>query len=237
MHKIASMFSLEDSRSLLSTCPSVVTAIVLAAIGRRMFYSKRNDTTDTSSAVISSIKKYSFDEELLSTPVDKVYLFTFPRAHHIHNISPFSLKVESFLRLYKIPYEVVSTFKFSPKGQIPYIRLNSKEDGFLIADSNFIIQFLSNKLGIDKLEEHMLSSQERATAHAYTRMIEEHTTQIGFYYRYVLNMKQFYSTVIPPNWFANNGQSTLKSWFFTKLWVHIQPWGFKKKMRCVSFGR
>jgi len=155
----------------------------------------------------------------------------------VHNISPFSLKLESFLRMHNIPYEVISTFKFSPKGQIPYIRLNSKEDGTLIADSNFIIKFLSKKLGIDKVEEDMLSSQELAVAHAFTRMIEEHTTQIGFYYRYALNMEKFCSAVIPLNWFNHNSSLTLKAWLFLKFWKRIQPIGFKQKMKYVSFGR
>lgn len=204
-----------------------------------MLYSKNTEQIKETQPTITSngIKKYSFDEELLSTPLDKVFLFTFPQAHHVHNISPFSLKVESFLRLHKIPYEVVSTFKFSPKGQIPYIRLNSKEDGVLIADSNFIIEFLSKKLGIDKLEEGMLSSHERAIAHAYTRMVEEHTTQIGFYYRYALNMPQFCSAVLPQDWFTNNGPWTFKRWFVSKMFPIMMPMGFKKKMKWVSFGR
>jgi len=58
----------------------------------------------------------------------------------VSNISPFSLKVESFLRLYDIPYEMVPTFTFSSKGQMPYIRLNSI-DGVEIPDSNVIIDF------------------------------------------------------------------------------------------------
>mmetsp|Transcript_9684 Transcript_9684/g.20825 ORF Transcript_9684/g.20825 Transcript_9684/m.20825 type:complete len:104 (+) Transcript_9684:604-915(+) len=46
---------------------------------------------------------------LSTTPVHKVYLFTFPPVPRVRNISPFSLKVESFLRLYDIPYEIEGT--------------------------------------------------------------------------------------------------------------------------------
>eukprot|EP00804_Cyclotella_cryptica_P030234 CCRYP_017097-RA/>CCRYP_017097-RA protein AED:0.41 eAED:0.41 QI:0/-1/0/1/-1/1/1/0/315 len=225
-----------DSRNIIGTAPSVIAALALAAVGSRMLSSKRieDENTITDRAVSS---EHSFSDDLLSAPIDKVYLFTFPRAHHVHNISPFSLKLETFLRIHNIPYEVISTFQFSPKGQIPYIRLNSKEDGTLIADSNFIIKFLSKKLGIDKTEEHFLSSEEMAVAHAFTRMIEEHTTQIGFYYRYALNMEKFCSAVIPLDWFNHNNSLTLKAWLFLKFWKRIQPIGFKKKMRYVSFGR
>ena len=47
----------------------------------------------------------------------------------------FSLKLETWIRLNKIPYENVHSIKFSKKGQIPYIELNGEQ----IADSNIII--------------------------------------------------------------------------------------------------
>lgn len=230
----------KSSFTTIRAASFTVGAVTLATMGRCILFRKRVDDVGTNSITPSSVdanKEFSFGDELLSTPINKVYLFTFPRSKHIHNISPFSLKVESFLRVHNIPYEVISTFKFSPKGQIPYIRLNSKDDGFIIADSNFIIHFLSKKLGIDQMEKNMLSSQEMAVAHAFTRMIEEHTTQIGFYYRYGLNMKQFCSAVIPLDWFQNANSFTVKGWFFGKIWMHVMPRAFAQKVKHVSFGR
>ena len=72
---------------------------------------------------------------------DIVYLVQFPISPTIRTISPFALKLETYLRLKKVPYECVYSFKFSKKGQIPYIELNGEQ----IADSNIIIQELENK--------------------------------------------------------------------------------------------
>lgn len=199
-----------------------------------LYTNKMKDITSNNDIVVSS--EHSFSDELLATTITKVYLFTFPRALHVHNISPFSLKVESFFRMHNIPYEVIPTFKFSPKGQIPYVRLNTM-DGPLIADSNFIIRYLSKKLGLDRVEEDLLTTSERAVAHSFTRMIEEHTTQIGFYYRYGLNMDKFCSAVIPFNWFNMNGRLSMKGHLLLKFWKCIQPIAFKKKVRNISFGR
>ena len=228
------MLPTKYSRGMIST-GSIIVATALAIVGRRKLSTKSSSDDIGNTDMIAS-SEHSFSDELISMKINKVFLFTFPRAHHVHNISPFSLKLESFLRMHNIPYQVISTFKFSPKGQIPYIRLNSP-DGPLIADSNFIIKYLSKKFGIDEVERNLLSSNERAIAHAFTRMIEEHTTQIGFYYRYGLNMEKFCNAVIPFNWFNINGTLTLKGRLFLKFWKFIQPIGIKKKMQYVSYGR
>ena len=47
----------------------------------------------------------------------------------------FSIKLETWIRLNKIPYENVHSYIFSKKGQMPYIELNGEQ----IADSNIII--------------------------------------------------------------------------------------------------
>eukprot|EP00956_Cyclotella_meneghiniana_P033094 scaffold93192_cov72-Cyclotella_meneghiniana.AAC.1 len=112
---------------------------------------------------------------------------------------------------------------------MPYIRLNCRENGPLVADSNFIIQFLSKKLGIDEVEKTLLTKEQTATSHAFTRMIEEHTTQIGFYYRYALNMDGFRAAVLPDGWF--------RSWMVSFIFPLVMPMAFKKKNKYVSFGR
>ena len=230
------MLPIMNSRGILSVGSSAIVAMTLAVLGHRKLSSKASEDEDISNTNMITSSEHSFSDKLISIQINKVYLFTFPRAHHVHNISPFSLKLESFLRMHNIPYQVISTFKFSPKGQIPYIRLNSI-DGPLIADSNFIIKYLSKKFGIDEVEGNLLSSNERAIAHAFTRMIEEHTTQIGFYYRYGLNMEKFCNAVIPFNWFDINGPSTLKGRLFLKFWKFVQPIGINKKMKYLSYGR
>ena len=51
------------------------------------------------------------------------------------DVIKFSLKLETWIKLNKIPYENVYSIKFSKKGQIPYIELNGNQ----LADSNLII--------------------------------------------------------------------------------------------------
>ena len=55
----------------------------------------------------------------------------------------------------------------SSKGKTPWMEYN----GEAVADSQFCIDFLNKKLGID-LNQH-LSSEERAVARAFQKMTEE----------------------------------------------------------------
>ena len=73
---------------------------------------------------------------------DLVYLVQFPISPSIRTISPFSLKLETYLRLKKIPYEPLYSLKFdSKKHYIPYIELNGEQ----MTDSNLIIQELEKR--------------------------------------------------------------------------------------------
>merc|ERR1712212_411043 len=66
----------------------------------------------------------------------------FKRLNFIPSISPFALKLETWLRLKKIPFESSEENKFSRGGrQVPFIELNGEE----IFDSNVIIPFLDEK--------------------------------------------------------------------------------------------
>lgn len=58
----------------------------------------------------------------------------------VRSISPFCIKLESWLRLTGIPYENIYTSKPSRKGQTPYIEFNGEQ----IPDSNLSIDFLKD---------------------------------------------------------------------------------------------
>ena len=73
---------------------------------------------------------------------DMIYMVQFPVSPFIRSISPFALKLETYLRLKKVSYEPVYTQRFkSKKGQIPYIEINGEQ----IPDSNQIIQELEKR--------------------------------------------------------------------------------------------
>ena len=73
---------------------------------------------------------------------DLIYLVQFPISPTIRTISPFALKLETYLRLKKIPYETLYCLKFDGKKRfIPYIELNGEQ----MSDSNLIIQELEKR--------------------------------------------------------------------------------------------
>ena len=90
---------------------------------------------------------------------DTVYLVQFPPSPKIRSISPFSLKLETYLRLKKVNYEPIYSLKFSEKGQIPYIELNGEQ----IADSNVIIKVLQERGIVEK--DPQISEDQRAISH------------------------------------------------------------------------
>ncbi len=99
-----------------------------------------------------------------------IKLFQFPRMFAVPNLSPFCCKLETWLRMAQIPYEVVDTRdpRKAPRGKLPFI-----EDGETrIADSSVIIDHLSRTRAVD-LDAH-LDDAQRATALLVQRTLEEH---------------------------------------------------------------
>jgi glutathione S-transferase len=86
------------------------------------------------------------------------------------NISPFTLKLETWLRLAGIAYEVVEVRnpKQGPKGKAPFI----EDGGRRLGDSGMIIEHLSRTRGIDL--DAGLDRAARADQLAFRRLLEEH---------------------------------------------------------------
>jgi glutathione S-transferase len=100
-----------------------------------------------------------------------VHLHGFAPLWGLVDVSPFVTKVDVYLHLTKLPYKPVpfsmESFAAAPKGKLPNI-VDGEER---IADSNFIIDHLKKKYG-DPLDAK-LDPTERATGHAFKRMLEE----------------------------------------------------------------
>lgn len=108
-------------------------------------------------------------------------LFQFPRLFAIPNVSPFCCKMETWLRIAGLPYEVVDTTdpRKGPKGKMPFI-----EDGALrLGDTALIIDHLKKTRGVDP-DAH-LDADQRATALVVQRTIEEHYVFVALYTHFI----------------------------------------------------
>lgn len=76
-----------------------------------------------------------------------ITLFQFPPAFNVPNVSPFCLKLETFLRLAGLEYQVkpVMDPRKGPKGKLPFITL----DGKAIADTAIIMRTLQQYYEFD----------------------------------------------------------------------------------------
>lgn len=110
-----------------------------------------------------------------------IILHQYPKAFNLPSLSPFCIKVEFFLKLAKLPYEVkveVNPAK-GPKGKMPFI----EDQGKSIPDSSFILKHLIQEYHLEHLE--ISDSGLRAKAHAFKMMIEESLYFILLYSRWV----------------------------------------------------
>jgi len=103
----------------------------------------------------------------LHTPIK---LFQFPRMFAVPNLSPFCCKLETWLRIARIPYEIVATPdpRKGPKGKLPFI----EDAGVRIADTSIIVDYLVKTRGVDP--DARLDAAQRATALLVQRTLEEH---------------------------------------------------------------
>jgi len=99
-----------------------------------------------------------------------IRLFQFPRMFGIPNVSPFCCKLETWLRIAYIPYEVVDTPdpRQGPKRKLPFI----EDGGVRIADTALIVDHLVRTRGVDP--DARLADSQRATALLVQRTLEEH---------------------------------------------------------------
>lgn len=110
-----------------------------------------------------------------------ITLYQFPKTATFPNLSPFCVKLETYLKMANIPYDVVLTTKTdkSPKGKMPYIKYND----VMMSDSSFIIEKLMQDFG-DSTETH-LSPALKAQGLAIQRLCEDHLAYALMYFRWI----------------------------------------------------
>lgn len=108
-----------------------------------------------------------------------IRLYQTLRAWGLPNYSQSSMKLETWLRMTGLKYEVPTLdFGLAPKGKVPFV----DDDGTLIGDSTLIIEHLKQRYKVDP--DAGLNSSERAIALAFRRMIKENLFWSTVYSRY-----------------------------------------------------
>lgn len=110
-----------------------------------------------------------------------ITLFQFPPAFNVPNVSPYCLKLETFLRLSGLEYQVqhLTDPRSAPKGKLPFVKV----EGQTIADSEVIIRELQDRFGLDL--DAGLDARGRGWAVAITRLCDEHLSPLLVYFRWL----------------------------------------------------
>lgn len=98
-----------------------------------------------------------------------ITLHQYPKAFGLSSLSPFCIKVEFFLKMANLPYDIQIELNPSkgPKGKMPFI----EDAGEKIPDSSFIIEHLIRKYSLDHLTIN--NPEKEAQALAFKSMIED----------------------------------------------------------------
>jgi glutathione S-transferase len=105
------------------------------------------------------------------TTLPKITLFQPPtRPWGMPNLSPFCGKLETYLRMAKIDYDVApSDMRRAPKGKIPFVKIGDE----ILGDSQHIIERIESLR--DEKMDAWLTDEQRAVGRAIRRMLEEGT--------------------------------------------------------------
>ncbi|PZN78873.1 MAG: glutathione S-transferase [Candidatus Methylumidiphilus alinenensis] len=128
-----------------------------------------------------------------------IKLHQLARTWGIPNLSHFCVKIETYLRMTKQPYQVVDSLPLKgPRGKLPFIVDKDKK----VSDSRLIVNYLKSTYG-DTLDAH-LSAEQKAIAKSFQRLLEEHLYWISMTSRWnyteanwQTNKKAIFS-VLPP---------------------------------------
>jgi glutathione S-transferase len=154
-----------------------------------------------------------------------IKLHQFAPAFGLPNASPFCMKLETYLRMAALPFELVNNngdVMKAPKRKLPYI----DDGGTLVADTSFIIEHLKARYG-DPLDA-ALSPLDRALATAFQRLFEEN----------------LYWAVVQTRWADDAGWEKTRQAFFGALpaplrWFlpNLARRGLLAEMRGQGMGR
>lgn len=139
---------------------------------------------------------------------DMIYLFQFPRSSTVPSLSPYCLKLETWLRIADIPYKNIGDFQIkSCEGTCPFIEFNGVE----YPDSRLAIRDLTKLLHKESLEGH-LSDEQSAVSRAIEGMIEPVLIYSTAKYR-IPYARKIFSMFKETN--------AVFAWMFSRFWVKV----------------
>ena len=153
-----------------------------------------------------------------------IILHQFAPAFGLANASPFCMKVESYLRLAGLEYEVrrFDNPARAPKGKLPMITDKGRD----IPDSAFILAYLRKTYDV-RLDEN-LGARQKAAHHALRLMLEEH----------------LYFSLLHSRWIDPANAPLTRDAFFgflpgplTPLVFALARWGVRKALHAQGMGR
>ncbi|GMS95382.1 hypothetical protein PENTCL1PPCAC_17557, partial [Pristionchus entomophagus] len=116
---------------------------------------------------------------------DTVYLYQMPGTPTMSSVSPFCVKVESFLRLHKLNYErryfIVGR---GMNGKLPFVEFNGEH----ISDSQIILRRLVFHFKINEYSNEVDSN----FGHAITCMADQHTYNLFLHYKVSHNQSNLF---------------------------------------------
>ena len=124
------------------------------------------------------------EEKQLIQSNDIIHVYGAPPAFGMITVSPFSIKLETYMKMAGITnyqFHPMLGAKKSPTGKVPFIKYN--ESGQFVSDSSLIIEHFKKTIG-DPLNAK-LDSKQRAVSLAWQRLIEEHLYFCVLHYRWV----------------------------------------------------
>ena len=116
-----------------------------------------------------------------------------PSAWGLPSVSPFCLKLDTYLRIVGLPFTaVIDKVPFgAPKKKLPYI----EHSGRRIGDSTLAIDYLEGEFGVDG--NAGLSAGQRAVALALQRLLEENLYWVMVYDRWMVDANwQFFRDIV-----------------------------------------
>ncbi|XP_030637532.1 failed axon connections homolog [Chanos chanos] len=161
------------------------------------------------------------EQELDSKDAIILHQFSRPKSG-VPSLSPFCLKMETYLRMVDLPYQNYFDGKLSAQGKMPWIEYNQEQ----VCGTEFIMDFLEERLGVNLNKD--LSPQEKAVSHAITKMVEEHFYWTIVYCQWVDNLEQTQKMLA-----VTGPLSDLLKW----IWSHVTGGIVRREMYGHGLGR